>query len=92
MAIRLEILEAGKDGSTGHMTVMARIIDDTDKAHGTGAVEIYGIESMELQSKYSGDVGKWLHWVSRQMHHKHCKRAAAHVELAQWKGKTIDIA
>jgi len=89
--LKLEIIETGKDGTTGHMTVSARIVDEDDPVHGVGAIETTGIESLELQTRYGGNVEAWLRAVGRDMARRHRSRVAGHVDLGKWKGQKLEI-
>ena len=87
----LHILDISKDGN-GHVTVKCRIDDSaSDPVHGTGAVELLGIDAMEIESRYNGNVRRWLHRMGMEMLRRHRSRTAVHDQLGELKGKRIEL-
>lgn len=92
MSQYLEIKDTHKNGVNGHITVMCRIIDDTDAANGVGVYEKWGISALELSQRFDGDAEQWLRTkVTPTMQQRHADRVAAHSSLAKLKGVVLKI-
>ena len=91
MPAQLHVIDVSKDGTTGYITVRARIIDPDDPVHGYGAEEKYGMEALEIVQRFHGDVEEFLQWIGRDMLQKHRGRTAVHTDIGKWKGKRIEI-
>jgi len=89
--LRLEILKSSRDGTNGHITVTCRIRDDSDPVTGVGALEICGIDPLELVAKYNGDPQAWLAVMGREMAERHRQRTAVVADLSKLTGKSVDI-
>jgi len=91
MPPKLHIKDVDRNAMTGLITLEARIIDEADPVNGTGAVERWHIEALEITTKYNGDSEAWLNHVAREMLNRHRLRTAAHTSLHGWKGKSMII-
>lgn len=88
---QLHIKDASKHSDTGRITVEARIMDSVNGVEIEGAVEIWHIEALEIESKYHGRVEGWLEHIGREMLGRHRSRTAVHTDINKWKGKRMDI-
>ena len=92
MAVHLEIIETDKHPLTGYVTVVCRVIDDSDPTHGVGAVEKFGVEALDIQKNFDGSVERWLkERVGSIMLANHQARAAVHTDVHKFKGKKIAL-
>lgn len=79
--------QASTNGTTGHLTIHARIIEREDKTEISGVPETFGIDPLALESQFGGDGEKWREWVKDQMMVKHQKRMKAYTQGHAWAGK-----
>lgn len=92
MTMKLRIVKTDKDGLSGHITVHCRVYDPDDATDGTGALEVHGIEPLELERAFGGDIQRWLsERVAVTMKSRHQSRVTAQRAMREMRGTEIDI-
>lgn len=86
----LKIIKVESDGTTGHLTVHASVIENpTPNTTIEGAPETWGIVPQKLQEQYNGNPKEWLKMVHRTMLQNHENRKITAAALVSLQGLTV---
>jgi hypothetical protein len=88
----MHILALSQDGTTGHLTLHACIVEKEGENEMRGAPETHGIDPLALAGLYGdaeGCVDKWLKDVKKRMLDRHAIRKGLHADLLSRVGKQI---
>jgi hypothetical protein len=76
----------------GHHTVEVHIENrNGDEVLDQGTMEKYGISTQELDTRFGGDIEKWMEWIGQQMLHKYKQSVNVHTDLLKVHGTAIPI-
>lgn len=88
----LHIQDISQDGTTGHVTLHAYVVEMDGETEMRGPLETHGIDPLALHSLYGdaeGCVDKWLASVKGKMVERHMIRKNLHADLHHRIGKRL---
>jgi hypothetical protein len=93
---QLHIESINRNGTTGHVTVIAYVVETVDGNEVKGVKEVHGLEPLAAERKFSHTgpnmpawIAAWLQSVKETMIKRHRVRTAAVGELQSLVGKRL---
>lgn len=85
--LHFRVEKAFTNGTTGHLTIHARIIERDEGSEVLGMPEVWGCNPLFIESHFGGDVDKWREWVKDKMLANHQVRMKTYSQANDWAGK-----